>query len=89
MGRMKMKLSVLNISAISFILGCIIYSVINYTELSKEEGWGIVAMIGLLGIGILLMAMDLLLQRFFANRWVNNTIGIIILLFTVLYIFKK
>jgi uncharacterized membrane protein HdeD (DUF308 family) len=86
---MKSRFTILNISAILFIIGCIIFSVFNYQELSKEEGWGIVAMIGLIGIGTLLLGIDFLIQRLFTKKWVINTIGGIIFLITALFILKN
>jgi hypothetical protein len=62
------------------IIGIIIYTIFHYEILSKEEGWGIVAMVGLLGIGILAGIFDLILQRFVVNRIIINLIGLLIVI---------
>jgi uncharacterized PurR-regulated membrane protein YhhQ (DUF165 family) len=61
---MKPNMTILNISAGLFLLGCIIYTVINYSVLSETEGWGVVYMVGLFIFGSTAIIIDLLIQRF-------------------------
>ena len=61
---MKPNLTILNISAGIFLLGCIIYTVVNYSVLSDAEGWGVVYMVGLFIFGLTAIIFDLLIQRF-------------------------
>ena len=51
----------------------------EYKTLSADEGWGIVAMFGLAGVGIIAALADLILQRLLKNRIVINVLGLIIL----------
>jgi len=76
---MTYKPTILNISTSIFLLGILFYSIWNYKTLSAREGWGIVAMFGLAGIGIFAALADLILQRLIKNRVVINVLGLIIL----------
>ncbi len=51
----------------------------EYKTLSADEGWGIVAMFGLAGVGIIAALADLILQRLLKNRIAINVLGLIIL----------
>ncbi len=75
---MTYKPTILNISTSIFLLGILFYSIWNYKTLSAGEGWGIVAMFGLAGIGIFAALADLILQRLIKNRVVINVLGLII-----------
>lgn len=55
---MKYKPTILNVSAIIFLAGILVYIILNYQKLSAEEGWGIVAMLGLSGIGLMAIIVD-------------------------------
>ena len=72
---MTFKPSILNVAAGLFLTGIIIYTIFNYGQLSKGEGWGIVAMAGLLGVGLVLLILDFVLQKIFKNRTTINIIG--------------
>jgi len=61
---MKYKWTPLNISAYIFLSGCILYTIINYSQLSEGEGWGVVAMVGLTGFGLSAVAVDYLIRRY-------------------------
>jgi hypothetical protein len=63
-----------------FLLGVFIYTAWNYKALSAEEGWGIVAMFGLAGIGLIIGVTDLILQQFVKNK---NTLALIELIIIV------
>ena len=56
----------------------LIYTIWNYKTLSAEEGWGIVAMFGLAGIGVVAGLADLILQRLVKSRKAINIVGLII-----------
>lgn len=75
---MEIKPTVLNISTAGFLIGILIYSIGNYKTLSAGEGWGMVAMFGLAGIGVIAGLADLILQRFVKNRTLLNVIGLAI-----------
>jgi hypothetical protein len=75
---MTFKPSILNIAAGLFLTGIIIYTIFNYAQLSAGEGWGIVAMIGLSGFGVVLLILDFVLQKFLKNRVTINIIGAIV-----------
>ncbi len=77
---MNYRVTILNISAASFLTGILIYTIWNYKILSAEEGWGIVAMVGLTGIGIIAGLTDLILQQFIKNRTLINVIGFVIVI---------
>jgi uncharacterized PurR-regulated membrane protein YhhQ (DUF165 family) len=76
---MKFKFTVLNIFTIAFLLGCIIYTVVNYPELSEAEGWGVVFMIGIFCIGTTAFIPDLLIRRFIKNQPAQTIAGIIVI----------
>ena len=70
--------TVLNISSGLFVVGIFIYSILNWKILSAGEGWGVVAMFGLLGLACVAGFADLLLQALVKNpTWVNG-IGLVI-----------
>jgi hypothetical protein len=75
---MNYRPTILNISTAIFLTGILIYTIWNYKTLSAGEGWGIVAMFGLAGIGVVAGIVDLLLQRLVKNRKVINIVGLII-----------
>jgi hypothetical protein len=87
---MKFKYSILNVPATLFIVGCLIYTAINYKTLSYEEGWGVVYMIGLCGLGLLLLIVDLIIQNVFTKNWtVVIIIEAIVLIVAVASLFIK
>ncbi|MEI9959157.1 MAG: hypothetical protein WDM90_23235 [Ferruginibacter sp.] len=62
---MKFKLTILNVTAMLFIAGCIIYTIVNYATLSYAEGWGVVLMVGLIGYGLAALFVDWLIRLIF------------------------
>lgn len=87
---MTSKYSILNVPATLFIIGCLIYTAINYKTLSYEEGWGVVYMIGLCGLGLLLLIIDFIIQNIFKkNRTVVITIEVIVLIVAIASLFIK
>ena len=75
---MTFKPSILNVAAGVFLTGIIIDTIFNYGQLSKGEGWGIVAMVGLFGVGLVLLILDFVLQKIFKNRTTINIIGAVV-----------
>lgn len=84
---MTYKPTILNVCAGIYIASCIAYTIIYYPVLSANEGWGVVAMIALLGSGFIFLLIDLLLQYFIKDRKTMNITGLIIVIVaTLLYI---
>lgn len=75
---MKFKPSILNIYAIIFLVGCIGFTIYNYDQLSEGEGWGVVGMFGLLGLGVLLLLGDIVLHNIIKNKTIANIIGLVV-----------
>ncbi len=76
------KPTVLKIFSLLYLIGCIIFSILNYSNLVKEEGWGMVGMIGLISIGIMGLIIDLVLIKLIKNKLtLNFTELLIVLLF--------
>lgn len=59
---MKYRLTFLNIAAFLFILYCIVTTLFRYDTLSKEGGWGVIAMMGLTAYAITALVVDLVIQ---------------------------
>lgn len=86
---MKLKPTILNISILLFIVGILFNTAFNYEQLSKEEGWGIVAMIGLLGVSLVLLIIDFIIQRIFQNKKIANIIGAFVVIITIILFWIK
>jgi hypothetical protein len=64
-----------------------VYAVKNYQILSKDEGWGAIAMILLFAFCILFFLVDLFLQKILRSRLFLNIIEVVIVVaFTVFYV---
>ena len=74
------KFSLLNISTGLFLIWCAFYTIFNYGQLSEGEGWGIVAMVGLAGVGAVLLVIDLIIQAIFKDKRMVNITGLIVVL---------
>lgn len=84
---MKYSKTVLNICAFTFIIGCLIYTIADYEKLSEGGGWGVVSMMGLMGVGLLNLFIDLILQAFIKNRlWLNGLGTLVVIIFSILII---
>jgi len=84
---MKFRKTVLNVVSVIFIAGCLLDIIVEYDKLSTGGGWGVVAMIGLMGVGLLTLVIDLLLQVFVKNRVLLNVLGTItVIIFGILII---
>jgi hypothetical protein len=77
---MKYKYTLLNISALIFLVGILITTIAKYKVLSAGEGWGIVAMVGLAGIGFLAIVVDFFLQLVIKNKKILNIIEAMVLI---------
>ena len=75
---MTVKPSILNIAAGLFLTGIIIYTIFNYRQISEGEGWGVVAMFGLFGVGIVLLILDFVLQKIFKDKTSLNIVGAVV-----------
>ena len=70
---MTYKFTILNTSTALFVIGIVIYSILNWKVLSAGEGWGVVAMFGLLGVACVAGLAALVLQALVKNpAWVNG-----------------
>ncbi len=69
-----------------FITIIFLYTLVNYDELSSAEGWGIVGMFGLLGLGLLGLFVDYVLRALIKDRKQLNIVEIIILIVFAVYI---
>lgn len=68
-----------------FILSCLIYTLYKWWVLSKGEGWGVVAMVGLMSIGLIPLSADLVLQFFIKEKTTLNLVGLLVgIIITVL-----
>lgn len=76
--KFKYRITILNTLSYLFILGCLIYTIYKWQILSKEEGWGVVAMVGLMAIGLIPLLADLILQFFLKKKTTLNLIGLLI-----------
>lgn len=73
---MKFRISILKLYTFLFLAWCVVHTVFNYEQLSGHEGWGIVAMIGLVGFGMLLFIVDIILNNLVKNRLAANLAGL-------------
>jgi peptidoglycan/LPS O-acetylase OafA/YrhL len=84
---MKRGFTVLNIPVFLFLAGCIIYTIVNYSTLAREEGWGIVYMVGLFVFGSTALIADFLIKRFFKNKNTRLIASLVVLLIYVVFFF--
>ncbi len=75
---MKYRPTVLNISVGLFLIGILIYTIVNHKILFEGEGWGIVFMFGLTLMGLLGGFIDLALQTIIRNTKLLNIIGSVV-----------
>ena len=86
---MTYKPTILNIATGLFIIGCFFETVSNYQQLSEGEGWGVVAMVGLFGVGVVLLAIDFIIQQVFKSRKTINIICTLIAIAATLLLLLK
>jgi hypothetical protein len=86
---MKTRLSILRVYALMLVVACVSFTAINYKQLSAEEGWGLVGMVGLVGFSALLFVVDIALHNLLKNRITANVVGFIIaVVFSLLLIYS-
>ncbi len=78
MTKFKYRITILNTLSYLFVLGCLIYTIYKWQILSKEEGWGVVAMVGLMAISLIPLLIDLVLQIFIKKTTTLNVIGLLV-----------
>ena len=83
---MKFNLSILKTATILFVIGCCIYTILNYQILAGHGGWGIVAMIGFVLFGLTMLVADGLIIYFLKNLKHRRIVSIIVLLGYLVYI---
>ncbi len=86
---MKYKFTILNSVANIFLVGCLIYTLCNYSILSKGEGWGIVSFAVLLFIGFTALIADLIIKFLFENKKHQTIASTIILILYVAILFRE
>lgn len=84
---MRYQLNILNTASIIFIAGCVIYTISKYDTLSTNEGWGVIAIIGLTIVAFTAILIEWMLQLFVKNRTVLNAIELCVLLILGLLIY--
>lgn len=65
---MKFRLTILNASAIIYIICCFVYCLINYSVLSGGEGWGLAFMLVLIVLGFSALLVNYIIVKLFKNR---------------------
>ncbi|TRZ42452.1 hypothetical protein [Robertkochia solimangrovi] len=83
------KPTVLKIYSLLYLIGCIIFTILNYSNLDKGEGWGLVLMIGLISMGIIGLILDFFLTKLIQNKiTLNLTELFIVLIFSIELLIK-
>ena len=72
------KWTILRVYFLLYLACCIIYTIANWKVLSYEEGWGVVAMVGLIGFGLFGLLIDFILTLIIKDSKVLNGIEILI-----------
>ena len=72
------KWTILRAYFLIYLACCIIFTIVNWETLSYAEGWGVVYMVGLAGLGLFGLLIDFILTLIFKNKKVRNVIGILI-----------
>ena len=77
MNRVK-KWTILRVYFLIYLVCCIIYTIVKWKILSYEEGWGVVAMVGLMSLGLVGLLADFILTLIIKNKKILKGIGILI-----------
>ncbi|WP_405202164.1 hypothetical protein [Dokdonia sp. LLG6352-1] len=72
------KWTILRVYFLIYLVCCIIYTIAKWKILSYEEGWGVVAMVGLMSLGLVGLLADFILTLIIKNKIILNGIGILI-----------
>lgn len=86
MAKFNYKITILKALSYLYILGCLVYTIFKWEILSKEEGWGVVAMLGLISIGLIPLLIDLVLLAFIKKKTTLNVIGLLVAI-TIIFCF--
>lgn len=87
MAKFNYKITILNALSYLYIFSCLVYTIFKWEILSKGEGWGVVAMIGLIAIGLIPLLIDLVLQAFIKNKMTLNIVGLLVAItITILFL---
>ena len=69
---MKYQLTLLNMLGFGALFISLIYSIVNANTLMSGEGWGLVGMIGIMGLSSMGIAVDYLIQKATATHDEKN-----------------
>ena len=61
-----------------YLTCCLVFTIVKWKTLSYAEGWGVVYMFGLIGIGLVGLLIDFILTSIIKNKIILNGIGILI-----------
>jgi uncharacterized membrane protein len=79
-------LTILNCVVFIYQTGCIIYTIVNYEILSKEEGWGMVAMVALFLIGLSALVVDLVIRNRVKDRKKQQIVSAIATIIFIIFL---
>ena len=72
------KWTILRTYFLIYLAGCLIDTIAKWKILSYEKGWGVVYMVGLMGIGIIGLLIDFILTLIIKNKKILNGVGVLI-----------
>ncbi|MFY9243715.1 MAG: hypothetical protein WAO74_11880 [Polaribacter sp.] len=72
------KWTILRAYFMVYLACCIIYTIAKWKILSYEEGWGVVAMVGLISMGLVGILADFIMTLIINNKRILNGIGLLI-----------
>lgn len=70
--------SLLGFASFGILAYTVAYSIINYTNLSSSEGWGMVQMAGFVALGLAGLFLDFFIQSLTKSRQVANWLGLVL-----------
>ncbi len=84
---MKYRFTILNVSALIYLIGCICFTLINYARLSGGEGWGKAYMIVLFTLGLAALLVDFVIRKIFKDQKIQQIVSAIatVLIAIVIY----
>jgi len=77
---MSYHFSILNSISTTCLLWIVIYTIWNYSILSEGEGWGIVAIFGILVIIFIAVIINLILQVFIKDPLILNLVEVFVII---------
>ena len=72
------KWTILRTYFLIYLAGYLIDTIAKWKILSYEKGWGVVYMVGLMGIGIIGLLIDFILTLIIKNKKILNGVGVLI-----------